>query len=269
MNVKIISAVIVSAFISMANASDLAQANEAVAHAERAYSTAQGSYNKAAYSMGSDVDNSHEAAALQQAASDRAQAYADQRSAQMQADNEGSSLTADNQARTQQQVNALAQAKQAVATNARYTAATMDRSWKQEPGTMVPTATYSEPTKQVSYSGVSTRPGYAQGSINVAVSTLSPSTKVNATVNGVTSTTTAGELAKVNPQIQVAIPHVDALIVSQRQGSDRDRNSSHSEHGTGNGGNNAANSNSAHGLGGGNHIGGGSAQSGSRNVGHW
>ena len=92
---------------------------------------------------------------------------------------------------------------------------------------------------------------------------------MNITVNGVTNTTTAGEIAKVDPNVQIAVPHVDALIVSQRQGSDHSRNNSRHEHGTGNGSNNAANSNSAHGLGGGNHIGGGSAQSGSRNVGHW
>ncbi|HDR2537619.1 TPA: hypothetical protein QCI11_002948 [Enterobacter ludwigii] len=107
------------------------------------------------------------------------------------------------------------------------------------------------------------------GSINVAVSSMKPGTPVNITVNGVTTTTTAGEIAKVDPNVQIAVPHVDALIVSQRQGSDHSRNNSRPEHGTGNGSNNAANSNSAHGLGGGNHIGGGSAQSGSRNVGHW
>lgn len=107
------------------------------------------------------------------------------------------------------------------------------------------------------------------GSINVAVSSMKPGTPVNITVNGVTTTTTAGEIAKVDPNVQIAVPHVDALIVSQRQGSDHSRNNSRHEHGTGNGSNNAANSNSAHGLGGGNHIGGGSAQSGSRNVGHW
>ncbi|EAQ0500020.1 hypothetical protein CTP45_24635 [Salmonella enterica] len=108
------------------------------------------------------------------------------------------------------------------------------------------------------------------GSINVAASSLSPSTKVNATVNGVTTTTTAGELAKVNPQTQVAIPHVDAIMSSpERHANDHSHNNTRSEHGTGNGGNNAANSNSAHGLGGGNHIGGGSAQSGSRSVGKW
>jgi hypothetical protein len=98
---------------------------------------------------------------------------------------------------------------------------------------------------------------------------MKPGTPVNVTVNGVTTTTTAGEIAKVDPNVQIAVPHVDALIVSQRQGSDHSRNNSRHEHGTGNGSNNAANSNSAHGLGGGNHIGGGSAQSGSRNVGHW
>ncbi|EDI8735819.1 hypothetical protein GEM21_05505 [Salmonella enterica] len=144
------------------------------------------------------------------------------------------------------------------------------------------TSQYSPDPQKVSYSGVSQRPATitavstptdagkpATGSINVAASSLNPSTKVTATVEGKTVQTTAGELAKVAPQIQVAIPHVDALIVSQRQGSDHSKGNTRSEHGTGNGGNNAANSNSAHGLGGGNHVGGGAAQSGSRSVGKW
>lgn len=68
---------------------------------------------------------------------------------------------------------------------------------------------------------------------------------------------------------QVAVGIDSVFSGPAKKGGHDHGTSSHSEHGTGNGGNNAANSNSAHGLGGGNHIGGGSAQSGSRNVGHW
>ncbi|WP_230351007.1 hypothetical protein [Lelliottia sp. WAP21] len=110
----------------------------------------------------------------------------------------------------------------------------------------------------------------APGTINQQVTNINPNTKVNVTVNGVTTQTTAGALAKVNPQMQVAVPHKPAIIGSPvKSGGNHDKSSSHNEHGTGNGGSNAANSRSANGLGGGNHIGGGSAQSGSRNVGHW
>jgi|GEM_PF-3270908 len=164
--------------------------------------------------------------------------------AQKQAELEakGAALTVANQQRTQMQIDAKA-AAESIANYGR----------KGNPNL---TAQYSQSTQQVDYSGTSTRP--ATGSINVAASTLSPSTKVSATVNGKTVSTTAGELAKVAPQIQVSIPHVDAIInspVHSSNGHDKSNNSS--EHGTGNGGNNAANTNSAHGLGGGDHIGGG------------
>ena len=174
-------------------------------------------------------------------------------------------LTGVNQTRTQQQVNALA------------TAQTLNSyGVKGNPNL---TAQVNQPNTAVSYSGTSTRPATGSivssntttptGSINVAVTSVKPNTPVSVSIQGKTVQTTAGELAKVDPNVQVAIPHTPALIVSQRQGSDHSHNSSHEHGGTGNGGNNAANSNSAHGLGGGNHIGGGSAQSGSRNVGHW
>lgn len=135
----------------------------------------------------------------------------------------------------------------------------------------------NQPAQTPTYSGVSTRtyaaatpakPGETE-SMNFSAKDVKPDTKVTATINGVTTTTTAAEVAKVDPTAQISLPHAPALIVSQRQGSDHSKGNTRSEHGTGNGGNNAANSNSAHGLGGGNHIGGGSAQSGSRNVGKW
>ncbi|EBY6102346.1 hypothetical protein FMZ73_07430 [Salmonella enterica subsp. enterica] len=115
---------------------------------------------------------------------------------------------------------------------------------------------------------VSTAP--ANSTINQAAASLNPSTPVSATINGQTVQTTAGAIAAVNPQAQIQTPINSVFAAAPRKGgNNHNDHNSHSEHGTGNGGNNAANSNSAHGLGGGNHIGGGSAQSGSRNVGHW
>ena len=105
--------------------------------------------------------------------------------------------------------------------------------------------------------------------INVAASTLTPSTPVSVTVNGVTQTVAASTLA---PSVQVTVPQTVSYfagVTPHTANGGRDSVGNRSEHGTGNGSNNAANSNSAHGLGGGNHIGGGSAQSGSRNIGHW
>lgn len=114
-------------------------------------------------------------------------------------------------------------------------------------------------TPQV-YSGISIRPGMQ--SINVAASSLAPSTPV--TVKG--KSTVAGALPA---DTQVAVSFNSAFSVTRKGGNDHSRDGSRSEHSTGNGSNNAANSNSSHGLGGGNHIGGGSAESGSRNVGKW
>lgn len=110
----------------------------------------------------------------------------------------------------------------------------------------------------------------ANSTINQAAASLNPSTPVSATINGQTVQTTAGAIAAVNPQAQIQTPINSVFAAPARKGGNNHNDrGSRSEHGTGNGGNNAANSNSAHGLGGGNHIGGGSAQSGSRNVGHW
>lgn len=105
--------------------------------------------------------------------------------------------------------------------------------------------------------------------INVSATALKPETRVNAIIKGQTIRTTAGELAKVDPEAQVSVPHTPALLRSAHPRSDREKVSGPAEQGTGNGANNAANSHSAHGMGGDNHIGGGAAQSGSRNLGHW
>lgn len=164
----------------------------------------------------------------------------------------GAALTEANQQRTAAQVNALAQSQEAAAHAARYSSMTRTTI-------AATTLTAAKPGDDSSNS-----------TINQAAKDVNPNTTVTATINGQTLTTTAGELAKVNPQVQIQTPINSVFAQPARKGGNNhsDRGS-RSEHGTGNGGNNAANSNSAHGLGGGNHIGGGSAQSGSRNVGHW
>lgn len=67
--------------------------------------------------------------------------------------------------------------------------------------------------------------------------------------------------------LQIKKPVASVFTEIVRGGHNEHSGNSSHDHVTGNGGNNAANSNSAHGLGGSNHIGGGSAQSGSR--GQW
>lgn len=50
--------------------------------------------------------------------------------------------------------------------------------------------------------------------INVAASTLKPSTQVLVTTNGVTQVTTAAQLATTIPGVQVAVPYVSAFQIS-------------------------------------------------------
>ena len=86
--------------------------------------------------------------------------------------------------------------------------------------------------------------------INVDSSTLKPDTQIMTDKGIVTAST-------LKPGTQVAVPYDSAFTTSVRGGHNHAKGSDHVEHGTGNGANNAANSNSAHGLGGGSHIGGG------------
>lgn len=86
--------------------------------------------------------------------------------------------------------------------------------------------------------------------MNVAASSLNPATQVQ-TKNGVAA---AGSLP---PTTQVAIAYHSVFSKPVRSGNSHSPGFDHGEHGTGNGANNAANSHSAHGLGGGDHIGGG------------
>ncbi|ENG0769485.1 hypothetical protein ABTS79_003060 [Salmonella enterica subsp. enterica] len=107
---------------------------------------------------------------------------------------------------------------------------------------------------------VSTAP--ANSTINQAAANLPAKTPVSVTINGVTQTTTAGAIAAVNPQAQIQTPINSVFAAAPRKGGNNhgDRGS-RSEHGTGNGGNNAQNSRSAGGLAD-SHVGGGRAGGG-------
>lgn len=73
------------------------------------------------------------------------------------------------------------------------------------------------PVNPSSISGTSYRLGINQlqqksvSNINVAVSSLPANTLVSSTINGITHRTTAGVIAALDPQIQVAVPHIPAF----------------------------------------------------------
>lgn len=86
--------------------------------------------------------------------------------------------------------------------------------------------------------------------INVSAGSLKPNTQVYTSAGIVPA-------SSLPPTTQVAVPYNSVFTKTVRGDANHKDKNSHSEHGTGNGGNNAANSHSAHGLGGGDHIGGG------------
>lgn len=88
------------------------------------------------------------------------------------------------------------------------------------------------------------------GAIDVSVTSLKPSAPVSVTVNGITTVTTAGVLSKVDPTIQVEVPHVDALISTPRANTNDSHGASSSHGGAGHGGDNAhSNAFGGHGYG--------------------
>lgn len=95
-------------------------------------------------------------------------------------------------------------------------------------------------------------------SINVNVSTVPASTPVH--VGDLV--TTAGAVAAIDPNAQISVPMNSVFIAPVRSAHNDHQKHSRSEHGTGNGANNAANSHSARGLGGGSNIGGGKSGGG-------
>lgn len=212
MNIKCLTLVISAVISFSANAADVSQAQEAVSHAERNYSSALASYNSEAYQSGSGVRGSNAETQLNNAAAARSQAYADLRSAEQQQQSQSIS-------------------NYGIKTNSAGHPVTMVSGTKQNPGGIV-----------VGQTGNST--------INVAASTLTPSTRVK-TDKGIV---TAGSLPEGT---QVMVAFNSAFTAPAKNGNAHSSNPEHSEHGTGNGANNAANTHSAHGLGGSESIGGG------------
>lgn len=197
----------------------------------------------------------------------------------------GAALTAANQQRTQQQVDA----RNAAAIGAALTEANQQRTAQQVDANAAAAANAATAAAQANalaqaqeaaahasrFTGMTrtaVKPGDdSNSSIKQRAGDIDKNTPVDVTdESGKKTRTTAGAIAAIDPEAQIDTPINSVFAAPARKGgSNRGDRNSRSEHGTGNGGNNAANSNSAHGLGGGNHIGGGSAQSGSRNVGHW
>lgn len=191
MNIQVLTLTMTAVVSLSVNAMDVSQAQEAVSHAERNYSSAWASYNSEVYQSGSGVVGSNPETQLNNAGAIRAQAYADLRSAEQEQQSKFSNHSA---------------------------------------GMIVGET--------------------ANSTINVAASTLTPSTKVK-TDKGIVS---VGSLPK-NAQVTVAFN--SAFTTPTKNGHAHSSDPGYSEHGTGNGANNAANTHSAQGLGGSESIGGG------------
>lgn len=218
-----------------ANAMDVPQANEEVAHAERNYSAAVGSYNNAAHQLGSGVNSSSYESQLNDAAAARAQAYADQRSA---IQNQQSQAIRNYGVKTNSEGNPVSMVA-GVKNDPTGNPVNMVVGVKNDPTGL--------PVSMVA--GTKVNPT-GHNVINVAASTLSPSTKV-ITDKGVVTAATLPKNAQVTVQFD------SAFNKSVKGSNGHATGGSHSEHGTGNGANNAANSHSSHGLGGSESIGGG------------
>lgn len=162
-------------------------------------------------------------------------------------------------------IDATARARQSDAEAARYAGATYNNHYGQsylDAKNNQSALAASPAVNAASYRlGIEQQQQKSMGvaSINVAVSSLQPKTPISVTVNGITKIVAASTLA---PTTQVAVPHIPAFERNPGKGTINDQGSSHSVSGSGNGANNAANTHSAHGLGGGDHIGGGSAMGG-------
>ncbi|WP_336777319.1 hypothetical protein [Pantoea sp. USHLN256] len=103
------------------------------------------------------------------------------------------------------------------------------------------------------------------GSINVSAASLPGKTPVSLTVNGVSTTTTAAELAAVTPSLQVAVPHIAAFERNPLKGGANGRAMhGHANNDHGNGGSNSEGTHSAeaHGFGNGAHAAAGGGHQG-------
>ncbi|MBP2156689.1 hypothetical protein [Erwinia rhapontici] len=246
--------VAVMAVGGVVHAADVAQAEEAVSHAERGYSTAQGSYRNAALYSGSGVNGSHEESAMKQAATNRAQAYADLNAAKVQASRPAPTATPSVSPTATLQATPIIHAPQAVPqkTPSHSVPNKVAQLTPQIAPTKQLTPSYSvtpvkaqltpqiAPSKKPQITGATYRSYVSQlqvATINVAASSLKPTTPVNVTVNGVTQTVAASILA---PSTQVAVPHIPAFIhettgnahdqTSQRSGRNNDNRGNDNAH---------------------------------------
>ncbi|MCU3853444.1 hypothetical protein N8W35_10035 [Enterobacter roggenkampii] len=234
MKTKLIALVIAAVSFSV-HAMDVSQAQEAVAHAERNYSAALGSYNSEAHYSGSGVVGSYAESQLNKAAADRSQAYSDLNSA--------------NQAYRSANAPVASQLSSVNTAMSQLNMLGASQTAKPQPVASQLTSV-SKDMETANIAGAINTGKTGNTTINVAASSLAPLTKVK-TDKGIV---TAGSLPK---NTQVAVTFNSAFNKSVKGGNDHSTGRSYGEHGTGNGANNAANSNSAHGLGGGSNIGGG------------
>ncbi|HAW0906426.1 TPA: hypothetical protein L1197_003352 [Escherichia coli] len=187
----------------------------------------------------------------------------DSRSAAMAADHAakmGAQMQKANQTRTQQQVDANKNA----ARGASLTAQAQQRN-------VAPVGISDKNAQMAAVAaapGVSIKNAQLAGTAKVANSAINvdASTLGNKPVSIDGKTVAASSLPAGT---QVSVPMDSAFSRPAPKGGHDHSKGGTTRGGNGNGANNAANSRSANGLGGDNHIGGGSAQSGSRNVGHW
>lgn len=259
---RTILAVIIAVSSVSAFASDIAASHEAVAHANRFgdantarmnASIKESVHANAFASMARDTYNNTKApnrGVAAQAAQD-AQSIANHMQAVVS--NDAHQVAESSAAKAK--ANAAIAAAQASAPAAAPTAAPSQPSAPAA----APAAAPSSPTDVV---GEALDGKQTNSAVNVAAGNLNPNMDVK-TEAGVVK---AGTLP-ADAQVKVGLDSVFAGAV-RKGGNDHSRSSSRSEHGTGAGGQNAQNSRSAGNFGD-NHVGGGSAQSGSRNVGHW
>lgn len=186
---------LVIAAVSFNATADLAQAQEAVSHAERGYSSAQSSYKSAAYVKGSGVNGSYEEHAMNEAGARRAEAY-----------------------------NALAAAQRVdAAKNTAFGYAYIDVKNNVNQPLNQPSSgfgqAYTDAKNGVNIGAYTKNDPTGTplgGSINVAASSLSPSTKVT-TPNG--QIVSASSLA---PSVQVAVA-LDSAFTHSRTGNRQEK----------------------------------------------
>jgi hypothetical protein len=209
---------LVIAAVSFNATADLAQAQEAVSHAERGYSSAQSSYKSAAREKGSGVNGGNEEHAMNEAGARRAEAYNALAAAQHV-----------DAAKNTAFGNAYTDAKNGVNKPVNQPSSGFSQAYTDaKNGVNIGAYTKNDPT--------GTPLG---GSINVAAGSLAPSTEVTTPTGQIVS---ASSLA---PSLQVAVA-LDSAFTHSRTGN-RQEKAGHPQGAAGHSGRGAENAqNSAH-----------------------